>query len=394
MTVHDPGAVMPTTQRPDITFVTGDGDWLWDSQGRCYLDCIQGWAVNALGHAPALVQSALVTQSQRLLNVGPAYFTAPLVTYAGALRRATGYDQVFLACTGAEANEGAIKLARKWGALHKRGAYRIITLVNGFHGRTLATMSASGKTGWDTLFEPKVPGFDKVPINDLAALEAAIAPETVAVMLELVQGEGGVLPVSEAYAQGVAALCARHGLLLMVDEVQTGMGRTGTLLAAEQYGIHPHVTTLGKGLGAGVPLAALLVRESVSCFDPGDQGGTFSGNALLSAVGLAVLGEVSKADFLAGVVTKGERVRALLTALSARYGLGEVRGRGLLLALDVGRLSAPAIVRAALSHGLLLNAPREHLLRFMPALNISDAALEQLEILLDESLQEVCDGAA
>ncbi len=385
-------ALMPVTPRPEPLFVAGEGDWLVDSVGQRYLDFVQGWAVNSLGHAHPLIQQVLAEQVGRLCNVGPAYYTEPLVRYAERLTKLTGMDELFPASTGAEANEGAIKLARKWGALHKGGAYRIVTLHNGFHGRTLATMSASGKAGWDTLFAPKVPGFDKVPINDLAALEAAVTPETVAVMLELVQGEGGVIPATPAYVAGVVELTRRHGLLLIVDEIQTGMGRTGTLLACEHYGVEPDILTLGKGIGGGVPLAALLARREVSCFAPGDQGGTYTGNALMAAVGDAVLSEIARPAFLAQVEERGALLETRLRQLGLAYGLGEVRGRGLLLALDVGALDASRLAARALERGLLLNAPRPSLLRFMPALNVAVESIERMTAILGEVLAEAVGG--
>ncbi|MCP5370438.1 MAG: acetylornithine transaminase [Hyphomicrobiales bacterium] len=385
---NDPGgALIPITHRPDVVFTRGEGSWLWDNTGKRYLDFVQGWAVNCLGHCPAVVAEALAEQSRTLMNCSPAYYSVPLVDYARALTAASGLARVFPANSGAEANEGAIKLARKWGALNRNGAFEIITTHHAFHGRTLATMSASGKAGWDALFEPKVPGFPKVPLNDLAAVEAAITERTVAVMLEPIQGEAGVWPATDDYLRGLRALTEERNILLILDEIQTGMGRTGELFAWQHPEVRPDIMTLGKGIGAGVPLAALLAREEVCCFEPGDQGGTYNGNPLMAAVGLAVLRAVTAPGFLDGVVAAGARLAAGLEALSARHGLGGVRGRGLLLALDLGsRKDAAAIAAAALDRGLLLNAPRPDALRFMPALTVTggeiDAMLEILDGLL------------
>ena len=327
-------AVMPVIPRPETVFVCGEGSWLVDSTGRRYLDFIQGWAVNALGHSPAVIREALITQSERLINPGPAFYNEPMVALAQRLAMKSIFDHIFFANSGAEANEGALKLARKWGGLHKGGAYGIITMQNGFHGRTLATMSASGKPGWQQLYEPKVPGFTKVPFNDIAAVEAAIDNNTVAVMLELIQGEAGVVVADENYVQQLRELTREHKVLLIIDEVQTGIGRTGKLFAYEHYGIAPDIMTLGKGIGGGVPLAALLASETVSCFEPGDQGGTFNGNPLMTAVGAAVFDTVSEERFLQTVEQNGETLCKGLKALSQQFSLGAVSGKGLLIAMQ------------------------------------------------------------
>jgi len=286
---------------------------------------------------------------------------------------------VFFANSGAEANEGAIKLARKYGSLHRGGAYEIITFEGAFHGRTLATMSASGKKAFEPLFEPKVSGFRKARLNDLSSVEELIGANTVGVMLEPIQGEAGVWPASDQFLKQLRALTEQHGLLLIFDEIQTGMGRTGKLFHYEHAEIVPDIMTLGKGIGGGAPLAALLATEKASCFEHGDQGGTFNGNALMCAAGLAVLVEVSKPEFLKAATDAGLLLESELQKLSARHGLGEVRGRGLLLALDLKLPIAPAIVAQAFEAGLLLNAPRADTLRFMPALNV--ARVEILEMI-------------
>lgn len=376
-------ALMDITPRPPVVFADGQGSWLYDTAGRRYLDLVQGWAVNCLGHSPAPVVKTLAEQAARLINCSPAFYNEPAVRLAQALTRASGLDQAFFANSGAEANEGAIKLARRWGETHRGGAYEIITTVNGFHGRTLATMSASGKEAWKTLFEPKVPGFPKVPLGDLGAVEAAIGERTVAVMLEPIQGEAGVIPAGEAYLKGLRALTEKRGILLILDEIQTGMGRTGTLFGFEHAGIRPDIMTLGKGIGGGVPLAALLARREVSCFQHGDQGGTFNGNPLMCAVGSAVLSAVTAPGFLERVQAAGARLWAGLEAVSRRHGFGGVRGQGLLLALDLGQPIGPRIVEAAMAAGLLLNAPRPDTLRFMPALTITDAEIDQALEMLD-----------
>lgn len=373
----DSGSLMPVTARPGVVFVRGAGAWLWDQEGRRYLDWVQGWAVNCLGHSPAAVVQALCEQAHTLINPSPAYYNEPALKLAGLLTQHSCMDQVFFASSGAEANEGAIKLARKWGRLHKGGAYEIITFSNSYHGRTLAAMSASGKPGWDTMFAPQVTGFPKARWNDLASVRALIGPRTVAVMLEPVQGEAGVHPADRAFVQGLRALCDEHRLLLIADEVQTGCGRTGTLFAYQQYGVEPDIMTLGKGLGGGVPLSALLAKQASACFEVGEQGGTYSGNPLTCAAGVAVMHSLLADGFLAQVQEAGERLAQGLQRLSAEFGLGEVRGRGLLLALELGHDRAPELVERARAHGLLLNAPRAHCLRFMPALNSSAEEIDQ-----------------
>src|SRR5690554_872631 len=348
MEFDQPGAkaLMEITGRPDLVFVKGAGSWLEDHTGKRYLDFVQGWAVNSLGHCPPDVVRAINEQAQRLLNPSPAFYNQPAMDLARRLTDASCFDRVFFANSGAEANEGAIKLARKWGKLNRNGAYKIITSEHSFHGRTLATMSASGKPGWDTIFAPQVDGFLKAPLNDLDAVAALVDDQTVAIMLEPVQGEAGVIPASPEFLQGLRDLADQHELLLIVDEVQTGMGRTGTLFGYQHSGITPDIMTLGKGIGAGVPLAALCARESVSCFEYGDQGGTYNGNPLMTAVGIAVFDELMSDGFLEGVRARGKQLSDGLTELSQKWGLKGERGSGLLRALMLDRDDAPAIVKA------------------------------------------------
>jgi acetylornithine/N-succinyldiaminopimelate aminotransferase len=302
------------------------------------------------------------------------------------------FDQVFFTNSGAEANEGAIKLARRYGALHRGAAYEIITFDGAFHGRTLATMSASGKKAFEPLFEPKVPGFPKAQLNDRDSVKRLISDKTIGVMLEPIQGEAGVWPATDQFLRDLRDLTRAHGLLLIFDEIQTGMGRTGKLFHYEHAEIEPDIMTLGKGIGGGVPLAALLATEAASCFEHGDQGGTFNGNPLMCAAGLAVLGEISQPDFLKSVVDTGLYLETELQRMSARHGLGEVRGRGLLLALDLKHPIAASIVAQAFEDGVLLNAPRPDALRFMPALNVTKSEIAEIIDALDAILTKI--GAA
>ncbi|MEY3571626.1 MAG: acetylornithine aminotransferase [Pseudomonadota bacterium] len=379
------------TNRPPLVFTEGDGMWMTDHQGKRYLDWLQGWAVNCLGHSPQCIQTALTEQAKKIINPSPAFYNEPSLKLASMLTSHSCFDRVFFANSGAEANEGAIKLARKWGKLHPNKSnqhrYEIITFNHSFHGRTLATMSASGKAGWDTMFAPQVPGFPKAELNDLASVEALINDKTVAVMLEPVQGEGGVIPASREFMQGLRALTKAKDILLIVDEVQAGMGRTGKLFAYQLSDIEPDIMTLGKGIGGGVPLAALLCTEAVAVFEPGDQGGTYNGNPLMTAVGIAVLETLIAPGFMQSVIDKGNYLKAGLLKLSEQHDLEGERGEGLLRALKLGSPIGGKIVEIARDLepvGLLLNSPRPDLLRFMPALNLSTDEIDLMLSLLSE----------
>jgi acetylornithine/N-succinyldiaminopimelate aminotransferase len=389
---HPFDALMEITARPPAVFVRGEGSFLWDDTGKRYLDFMQGWAVNCLGHSPPVVAEALAEQAKLLLTPSPAFYNAPSLKLAKALVDHSCFDQVFFTNSGAEANEGAIKLARKYGDLHRNGAYEIITFEGGFHGRTLATMSASGKKAFEPLFEPKVPGFPKAQLNDLASVKRLINDRTIGVMLEPIQGEAGVWPATDQFLRDLRNLTKAHGLLLILDEIQTGMGRSGKLFHYEHAGIEPDIMTLGKGVGGGVPLGALLATRSAYCFEHGDQGGTFNGNPLMCAAGLAVLQQVADPDFLKSVVDTGRYLESELQRISARHGLGEVRGRGLLLALDLRHPIAASIVAQAFEDGVLLNAPRPDALRFMPALNVNRNEIVGMIDCLDAILTKM--GAA
>jgi acetylornithine/N-succinyldiaminopimelate aminotransferase len=393
---YDTDSLMFVTSRPPIVFTEGQGMWITDHTGKRYLDYLQGWAVNCLGHSPQCIQDALTTQAKRIINPSPAFYNEPMMGLASRLTANSCFDRVFFANSGAEANEGAIKLSRKWGKLNKNAAggdrFEIITFNHSFHGRTLATMSASGKTGWDTLYAPQVSGFPKAELGDLASVERLINDNTVAVMLEPVQGEGGVIPASRDFMEGLRALTKKHGLLLIVDEVQSGMGRTGELFAYQLSGIEPDIMTLGKGIGGGVPLSALLCREEIACFEAGEQGGTYNGNPLISAVGIAVLDTLLAPGFLESVKEKGAYLRSQLLILSEGHGLEGERGEGLLRALKLGSDIGPKIVemgRDLAPVGLLLNSPRPNLLRFMPALNITTEEIDQMIAMLSGILTEL-----
>lgn len=371
-------SLMEITKRPSTVFVEGHGSWLKDADGKEYLDFVQGWGVNCLGHSPRVLVEAIAGQAEKLINCSPAYYNEPMIKLADLIVKHSCLQKVFFANSGAEANEGAIKLARKWGQKYRQGAYEIITMDHAFHGRTLATMSASGKAEWQQLYEPKVAGFPKVNLDDLNAVQAAINEKTVGVMLEPIQGEAGVFVATDEYLKGLRKLTREKGILLILDEIQTGMGRTGKLFGYQHSGVEPDIMTLAKGIGGGVPLGALVAHESICCFEPGDQGGTFNGNSLMMAVGIAVFGEIMKPGFLEKVTETGAYLQGRLEELSKQYGFGEVRGRGLLLAMDLIKENGPQIVEESLNRGLLINSPRKNTLRFMPALIVTREEIDRM----------------
>ena len=389
--MHDPHSLMFITKRPDVEMVSGKGSWLEDNNGKHYLDFMQGWAVNCLGHSNPGMISALETQARKVINPSPAFYNQPMIALADLLTKHSCFDKVFFANSGAEANEGAIKLARKWGQVQKNSAYEIITFDHSFHGRTIATMSASGKPGWDTMFAPQVPGFPKADLNDLASVEKLINEKTVAVMVERVQGEGGVIPATQEFMKALRELTTQKGILLIVDEVQSGCGRTGQLFAHQLFDVEPDIMTLGKGIGGGVPLSALLCTDAVACFVPGDQGGTYNGNPLMTAVGVSVIEQLTAPGFLEEVRAKGEYLKQKLLLLSQKHHLEGERGEGLLRALILDRDIGPDLVEKARTNnpiGLLINSPRPNLLRFMPALNVSSDEIDQMINMLDEIIHQ------
>jgi acetylornithine/N-succinyldiaminopimelate aminotransferase len=382
--------LMFITPRPDVVMARGEGSWLWDEDGKRYLDFVQGWAVNCLGHSPAVVRDALTKQAGTLITPSPAYHNRPQLELSSKLCDASGLDRVFFCNSGAEANEGAIKLSRKWGRANLDGALEIITLTGAFHGRTLATMAASDKPGWDTVFGPANQGFRRVEFGDLDAVAAAIGPQTVAVMLEPVQGESGVVMPQDGFLPELRKLTQERGVLLILDEIQTGMGRTGPLFAHQHWNIKPDIMTLGKSIGCGVPLAALVASESVSCFEVGDQGGTYNGNPLMTAVGLAILETLCEPEFVEHAQHVSEFLIAQLETLAASASGTGVRGLGHLLALTLPKPCAKEIAARCFEAGLLVNAPRPDIVRFMPALTTSEQEVKQMiEILAPIFAEEI-----
>lgn len=379
-------ALLKVTDRPEIVMCRGEGLYLFDTEGNKYLDFIGGWAVNCLGHSPKVISDILTEQSRRLMNASPSFYNSPMLEYADLLTRNCCFERVFFTSTGAEANEGAIKLARKFGAKFKNNAFEIITTHHAFHGRTLATMSATGKAQWEKLFEPKTKGFVKTIFNDFESVKKAVTEKTCAIMIEPIQGEGGVNVATVDYIKKLRDLCTRENILLIFDEIQTGMGRTGKLFCYEHYGIEPDIMTLGKGLGGGFPLSALLAKEHLNIFDPGDQGGTYTAQPLAMSVGLAVLRELLNQDLAVHCEKMGNLILEKLSTLSKTYEIENIRGRGLLIAFDLTEMKGPDLVNKCLNDKLLLNSPKEKSIRLMPPLVVNENEIEEMVAILKKNL--------
>ena len=382
-------SILFTTQRPEVIMERGQGMHLWDTAGKQYLDFVGGWAVTSLGHSPAVIAEALEKQSRLLVNASPAFYNTSMLKFAKLLTDISCFDRVFFASSGAEANESAIKLARKYGALYRGGAFEIITMINSFHGRTLATMSATGKEKWRTLFEPKVPGFRHVPLNDAAALQQAVSDKTCAIMLEPIQGEGGVYAATAEYMNLLRRICTENNILLIVDEVQTGLGRTGKMFAYEHYGIEPDVMTLAKGIGGGFPLSAMLAKEKFNVFDAGDQGGTYSAQPLGMEVGYAVVKEIIDKQLAQNAARQGAYLTEKLLGIAEQFGLSGIRGQGLLIAFDLPAAKGSEVAAACLQSGLLVNSPQPATIRLIPPLIVTAADIDAMIAILTDVLTRV-----
>ena len=380
--------LLTVTQRPDIIMSRGEGMWLWDESDNKYLDFLAGWAVNTLGHChPKMVQT-IQQQAATLINSSPAFYNNAQLNYAKRLCDKSGLDRVFLGSTGAEANESAIKLARKYGLKLKGGATTIITTQNGFHGRTLATMAATGKDGWGTKFGPAAPGFVHVPFNNIDAMKEAINDETVAIMIEPVQGEGGVNVPDPDYIPQLRQLCDETQTLLILDEVQTGFGRTGRLFGFQHYDITPDILTLAKGMGSGYPISGMMTTEALNIFEPGDQGGTYTGQPLGMAVGMTVLDVIEDENLLKNVQHQGSAIQSYAADHAEDWGLVDVRGQGLLIGWQFKDPIAPQIATIARDLGLLINACNNHTIRLIPALILNDDERELALKILTQSIQQ------
>jgi acetylornithine/N-succinyldiaminopimelate aminotransferase len=379
--------LMPTYARAPVAFVRGEGARLWDAGGREYLDFFSCLAVTNLGHAPRAVVDAIVAQANRLLHVSNLHYCEPQARLAELLCAHSFADRVFFCNSGAEANEAAIKLARRWG--HSLGGRRteIVSALGSFHGRTLATLTATGQEKVRVGYQPLPAGFRYVPYDDVAALDGALTDTTAALMLEPIQGEGGVVVPSPEYLAAARRLCDARGVLLVFDEIQTGMGRTGTLFAYEQSGVEPDLMTLAKALASGVPIGALLARDEVAaCFGPGTHGSTFGGNALATAAGVATVEAMTHEGFLARVRALGECFFSKLQALATRCpAIVAVHGHGLMLGVTL-REPGASVVDACLARGLVINCTAERVLRLLPPLVVREAEIDRGLAILEEVL--------
>jgi acetylornithine/N-succinyldiaminopimelate aminotransferase len=379
---------MRTFARQPVTLVRGEGSRVWDDQGKAYLDFIAGIAVNVLGHCPPVLVKAVQEQVATLIHTTNLYYTGPQMALAKLLIEHSALDRVFYANSGAEANEAAIKLARKWGKRHKNGAYEIISTWNSFHGRTLATVAATGNRHYQEPFDPMPAGFMHVPYNDLEAMREAITDKTVAILVEPVQGESGVYPAKMEYLQGLRQLCDERKLLLILDEVQSGMGRTGKLWAYEHYGIEPDVMTLAKGLAGGLPIGACLAKEHASVFEPGDHGSTFAGNPLVCAAGHAVLKEIIDRDLAGHAARMSERLTKGLRELQKEEDsqIVEIRSSGLWFGIDFGVEKATDVLNRCRENGVLVNKTSNTTIRLAPPLIISEQDVDQFMDVFGRSL--------
>lgn len=364
-------SLLTITKRPEIIIDKGQGMYLWDTEGNKYLDFIGGWAVCCLGHSPEVISNTLIKQSQLVINSSPSFYNTPMLEYSKMLVENSAFDRVWFGNSGAEVNEAAIKLARKYGKLKKNGAYQIITTKNGFHGRTLATMSATGKDHWQDLFDPKPKGFIHVPFNDIESIKKTLNDDTVAIMLEPIQGEGGVNPATEEYIKELREICNENDILLIFDEVQTGFGRTGTLFCYQQYNVVPDIMTLAKGIGGGFPLSAILVKEELNIFEPGEQGGTYGGQQLAMSVGISVLNEFLNNDILDNVNSMNKYIIEKIYSIKDEFHLTNIRGKGLLIGFDIPENNAHEIVAKCLDKGLIINSPKPNTIRLMPPLIVN-----------------------
>lgn len=394
-------ALMATYKRLPVAFARGEGAWLWDSDGRRYLDALAGIAVCGLGHAHPGVREALCDQAGILIHTSNLYRVPQQAELGTRLCDAAGMDRVFFGNSGAEANEAAIKLARLHA--HQRGitSPAILVMENAFHGRTLATLTATGNRKAQAGFEPLVQGFVRVPYNDVAAIETAAEnrPNIVAILVEPIQGEGGIIVPEEDYLSKLRALCDQHDWLLMIDEIQTGMGRTGRLFAHQWSGIKPDVVTLAKGLANGVPIGACLASGTAAdALGPGSHGSTFGGNPLACRAALSVLDTLEREDLATRASVLGDRIiDGLDTRLNGIAGVRDIRGRGLMIGIELDR-PCPELVTSALERGLLINVTAGSVVRLLPPLIIDDdqatEIIETVSELILMSLSTEADAAA
>ena len=381
---------MFVVRRQPVVIVKGDGTKVWDVDGKEYLDFTSGWAVNNAGHANEAIADAIAEQARTLLQTSNQFYTIPQLQLAEILVENSALDKVFFCNSGAEANEGAMKLARRYGAKNKNGAFEIVTALNSFHGRTMANVSATGQPHYQELFQPIPPGFSHVAFGDIEELRGAITDNTVAVMVEPVQAEGGVNIPPEGYLENVRELCDQEGLLLIFDEVQTGMGRLGTLFGYEKFGVEPDIMTLAKGLGGGVPIGAFMAKDEACAFEPGDHGSTFGGNALTCAAGYASTKYIIDNGLSGHAAAMESHMADGLANLESKYSqIQEVRGMGLLWAVIFETDIGPDVVANCNAEGLLTNPLRPNAVRLMPPLTVSKEEIDQAMERLDAAIGAV-----
>ena len=380
---------MQLAQRWPVTIVRGQGMKVWDIAGKEYLDFVAGIAVTSLGHCHPVLVKALARQAKKLIQMSNMYYTVPQLQLAELLVKTSCLDRVFIGNSGAEANEGAIKLARRYGKIKLDGAYEIITAHESFHGRTLATTAATGQNQFQEPYTPLPTGFVNVDFNDLAAIQAATTKLTCAIMLEPIQGEGGVNMPDDDYLKKVRVWCDEKGLLLILDEVQTGIGRTGALYAYQQYGVEPDIMTLAKGLGGGVPIGAFLAKEQACVFKIGEHGTTFGGNPLVCAVAFDVLSYIIAKKIPDHAGRMGQYLGGGLRKLAGKYAvIKEVRGKGLLVAVQFNRDIAAEVVLSCLERGVIVNKAKADVIRFIPPLIVKEAEIDRAIDVLDKVLKE------
>lgn len=381
--------IMNTYGRLPLAIAKGEGTLVWDADGKEYLDFVSGLAVNSLGHRHPRVVQAIKQAADTLIHCSNLYHIEPQGRLAKALTELSGLDRAFFCNSGAEANEAAIKLARRYAKLFvSPDRYEIITAHGSFHGRTLATVTATGQPKYHKGFEPLPAGFVYVPLNDVSALREAITPRTCAIMLEPIQGEGGVHPCTPEYVQAVRSLCEEHNILLIFDEVQTGLGRTGKLFGFEHFGVTPDIITLAKALGGGVPIGAMLASERVAQgFEPGSHASTFGGNPLASSVALEVLRVLVDEGLVERSEKMGRVLAAKLEGLAQKYpqSLGSTRGKGLMLGTELKCDGIP-LLREAMNRGLLVNVVGSSVLRLLPPLVVTEQQIDRAVDILDQSL--------
>ena len=381
---------MHTVNRVPVTLVRGEGARVWDDNGREYLDFVAGWAVNSLGHCHPVVAKALAEQAHTLIQVSNQFYTIPQLQLAEILVQHSCLDKIFISNSGAEANEGAVKLARRYGKHHRKGAYEVISAIGSFHGRTLSMVAASGQAKHQEPYRPLPAGFVNVEYNNVKAIKSATTNKTCAVILEPLQGEGGVNVPDDDYLKMVREWCDEKGILLILDEIQTGIGRLGTLFAYEQYAVEPDIMTLAKGLGSGVPIGVIMVKDSANVFEPGEHGSTFGGNPLVCAAAYATLKYIIDNNVADNVKKVGEYFTGRLKELKNKYSfITDVRGRGLLLAIEFNREIAADLLQACLGNGLLVNRVNPSALRFMPPLIIGNGEVDEAINILDKVLATV-----